>query len=216
MELSRRHPFCILVIAAAFCPAVSGAVTKHLGTLGSASVPTSYQTATAGQGTEFIDFDNDGFNLAAHTFTPIPINHYALQRVQLLQLDARSVGGEPWAHSPPNGAWHTGFSTAITTPYSFVFSVPVASFGLFANDVEGSVSVSVTTTTGTQSFVLPVQGGASITRFHGFTSPTNTIRRIDFFSTDYHIVDDVRFGYVPEPASLISAAAMGLLVMRRR
>lgn len=192
-----------LVVAAALSPlastpALSATVTQYLGGNGSGSVDAGFAAATSTHVKEFINFDGDGFDwLAAHTFTPIPSNHYAAQGVTLLGLDARSVDGQPWAHSPPIGAWQTGFS-APPGPYSFVFAQPVSSFGLFANDVEGSVTVTVHVVGGTESFTLPSQGSAGTTRFHGFVANGNPIGRIDFFSYDYHIIDDIQFGRSPD------------------
>lgn len=156
---------------------------------------------------EFIDFDGDGFDgLAAHTFTPIPTDHYAAQGVTLLGLDARSVNGQPWSHSPPIGAWQTGFS-APANPYSFVFDQPMASFGMFGNDVEGPVGVMVHLDGGgTESFTVPAQGGANITTFFGFAAADNVITRIDFNSGDYHIIDDIQFGRIDTVDPVISGA----------
>lgn len=170
-------------------------VTQYTGTAGDASVEAGFAAATSEHVKEFIDFDGDGFDgLAAHTFTPIPSNHYASQGVTLLGLDARSVGTQPWAHSPPIGAWQTGFSNP-TNPYSFVFDQPIASFGMFGNDVEGAIAVTVHLDGGgTESFTVPAQGGASITTFFGFAAAASVITRIDFDSPDYHIIDDIQFG----------------------
>jgi hypothetical protein len=142
---------------------------------------------------ESIDFDGDGFDsLAPHTFVPIPSDTYAALGVELVALDARSVGTNLWTHSPPIGAWQTGFSSP-PGPYSFVFDQPVASFGLFANDVEGAVTVTVHTNEGIETFNLPSQGGAAVSTFHGYVAVGNAINRIDFSSGDFHIIDDVQF-----------------------
>jgi hypothetical protein len=139
--------------------------------------------------------------------------------VTLLNLDARSVGTTAWAHSPPIGAWHTSFSANITTPYSFVFTTPVASFGMFTNDVEGPIFVTVYRAAGNQSFTIPVvspNDAAIMTQFHGFAAGSNEITRIDFLSGDYHIIDDVQFGYVPEPATGAVLLCATLAIARRR
>jgi len=184
----------VLILGAPASATASGSVTQYLGSLGSSTVDPGFAAATATYTKEFIDFDADGFDgLAPHAFTPIPSTHYSAQGVTLLGLDARSVDGQPWAHSPPIGAWQTGFSSP-PGPYSFVFAEPVASFGMFANDVEAPVTVTVHLGSGTESFTLPFQGGADITRFHGFVAATNEITQIDFSSADYHIIDDVQFG----------------------
>jgi hypothetical protein len=211
---------CLATTVVACATSASGAIIQYMGAVGSPAVDPVFDSATASHVKQFIDFDDDGFDLAPHAYTPIPPDHYALLGVTLLNLDARSVGTEPWAHSPPIGAWHTGFSNPITTPYSFVFTQPVASFGMFANDVEGTISVTVLNA-GTSTFTIPFQGGADIVRFHGFVADSNVIQRIDFMSTDYHIIDDVQFGSViviPEPASgcLLLCGALTFAVRRGR
>ena len=189
----------------ALAAGTAGAVTQYNGVLGSAEVAPGFIAATATHAMQHIDFDDDGFIFGSKAYTPIPPDHYLAQGVTLLNLDARDVGTLPWAHSPPIGAWHTGFGAPITTPYSFVFTRPVASFGMFFNDVEAPIAVAVqlTLTTGVKTFTIPIQGSAHIGQFHGFSDDLNVIQRIDFTTTDYHLIDDVRFGYVPEPASLL-------------
>ena len=172
-------------------------VTGHLGAPGDAAVEAGFAAATADHSKERIDFDGDGFDgLAAHTFTPIPSDHYRSQGVTLTALDARSVGGQSWAHSPPIGAWQTGFS-GPARPYSFTFDQPVASFGMFANDVEGAVTATVHLTDGRREFfTVPAGGGADTGRFVGFTAAADVIERIELASHDYHIIDDVEFGRI--------------------
>ncbi len=182
-----------LVVSASAGPAVQ----QYLGTLNSAAVDPGFEAASSSHAKQFIDFDGDGFSLAPHTFTPIPPDHYAAQGITLRNLDVRSVGANPWSHSPPNGAWQTGFS-GPTRPYIFEFAEPVASFGLFANDVEGEVTVTVHLTSSSETFTLPFQGGAATTRFHGFVATGNVIQSIEFASSDYHIIDDVQFGRVTD------------------
>ncbi len=175
--------------------------TQHIGTPGvgpAAVVDPDYAAATAGQTVEFIDFDGDGFDyLAPNTFTPIPSDTYAAQGVTLLGLDARSVlVSSNWTHSVPIGAWQTGFSSP-TDPYSFVFDTPVASFGMFGNDIEGNIEVTVHLVGGgTDTFVVARQATLPNSTFLGYTADSNVITSIDFYSGDYHIIDDVRFGRI--------------------
>jgi hypothetical protein len=77
--------------------------------------------------------------------------------------------------------------------------------------------VTLHTLSGNQSFTIATQGGADIGQFHGLASDANVITGIDFFSSDYHIIDDVQFGYVPEPGTAC-VALLGIagLVLRRR
>jgi hypothetical protein len=187
--------------------------TQYLGTLGSPDVPAAFATATATHQSQLIDFDDDGFDLGPTGFSPIPQDHYASLGVTVLGLDARTVGTQPWAHSPPIGAWQTDFyNHPSALPYSFVFAQPVASFGMFANDVEQVIRVTVQLTTGTERFTIPVQGGANVGRFHGFVADSNVIQRIDFATADYHIIDDVRFGRVSSvPVPLPASAYLGAL-----
>lgn len=141
---------------------------------------------------------------------------YASLGVTMHNLDARYFTSN-WTHSLPIGLWHSGFSAPITTPYSFVFASPVASFGIFANDVEAPISVTVHTTSGTEPFVIATQGGSDLTQFHGFSATTNMINRIDFLSSDYHMVDDVQFGFVPEPTCItVLGCVVAFAVARRR
>jgi hypothetical protein len=163
------------------------------------SVDPAFAGATAGQTKEFIDFDSDDLV----SFGAIPSDKYAAQGISLVGLDARDVSPNPWTHSPPFGAQQAGYNTAsFTGSYSFVFTEPVASVGLFANDVE-AVSVSVVVHTeggGTQSFELPTPAGptgASITNFYGFVASENAIEQVDFSSLNLHVIDDVQFGQVP-------------------
>jgi hypothetical protein len=198
----------------------AASVTAYNGQLGQSPAPIdpAFVAATADHAKKFIDFDGDGFDdLQPHTFRPIPSDHYAALGVTLLNLDARSVDSQPWAHSPPIGAWHTGFSLPITTPYSFVFDEPIASFGLFANDLEASMGVNVSLVGGAvEHFNIGFQGNAGIEQFHGYVAPTNSIVRLDFLSTDYHIIDDVQIGrVVPEPATAL-AMTFALILLGRR
>ena len=176
-------------------------VVQHIGDprIGPAAVvDPDFAALTTGQAFEFIDFDGDGFDsLAPNRFTPIPSGTYAAQGVTLLGLDARSVlVSSNWTHSPPIGAWQTGFSTP-TDPYSFVFDEPVASFGLFGSDIEGNIAVTVHLSGGgTDSFIVPRLANQPNSTFFGYTADGNAITRIDFYSSDYHIIDDVRFGRV--------------------
>jgi len=89
-------------------------VIVYTGALGSSAVDPAFAAATASQTKQTIDFDGDGFVLAPNAFTPISSNYYSSQGVTLLNLDARSVGSNPWAHSLPIGAWHTGFRAFFT------------------------------------------------------------------------------------------------------
>lgn len=169
-------------------------VTQHIGPSGNPSVPASYATASAGQPTSTVDFDGDGFDgLAPHTFTPIPPDHYASLGLRLVGLDARSVGSQPWAHSPPIGAWQTGFSLPAQ-PYRFEFATPVSSVGWFANDVEGAIGVTVLLSGGGREFFTIAATGNAATGFHGFTAAANVITAVELHSFDYHIIDDLRFG----------------------
>jgi hypothetical protein len=188
-------------IVVALATTSAQAISQFAGTLGSTQVDPSFAAATAAHAKHLIDFDQDGFVLSPHAFTPIQPDHYSELGVTLLNLDARSVGELPWAHSPPIGAWHTGFDASINEPYSFVFASPVASFGLFANDVEAPIVVTVHSQNGSKTFEIPFQGGAELGRFVGYVADANEIQRIDFATTDYHLIDDVQFGYLPEPAA---------------
>lgn len=201
---------------------VAGSVTQHFGVIAnpvaSPQVAQSFVQTTSHHRKERIDFEDGNFNMSP--FGPavvIPTNHYAGRGVQLLNLEARDVTGSGWTHDPPVVAWHTGFPAPLTVPYSFEFIAPVASFGAFLTDVDAGLFMTVTTTAGQEGFVASAQGGSSFTRFHGFTADTNLIRRVDIFSTDYHLIDDVQFGFVPEPGSILVFAAMiGVLKCRRR
>jgi hypothetical protein len=118
--------------------------------------------------------------------------------VTLLGLDARSVGSSPWAHSLPIGAWQTGFSNP-PDPYSFVFANPVASFRMFLNALTSDLIARVHLVGGGVEWfaVSPSGGSADISRFAGFVASTNAITRIDFYSSNYQILDDVEFGVLP-------------------
>ena len=206
----RLPPATVAALLVAITSAGADSVTRYDGVLGSPAVPAAFTNATACQSKQFIDFDNDGFVLPTNGSTPIPSNYYASQGVTLLNLAARSVGTSPWSHSPPIGAWHTGFDAPITTPYSFVFASPVASVGMFFNDLELRLNVTLhLVAQDDQTFSIAPQGGANVGQFHGFAASSNVIQSIDFFSTDYHIIDDVQFGaFVPLPATLPAGAAL--------
>ncbi len=177
-------------------------VTPHLGPDGAADVEATYAAATAGQTLQTIDFDGDGFDtLAPHTFMAIPTDHYADLGVQLIGLDARSVGTQPWSHSPPIGAWQAGFNSHPAQPYSLVFADPVASVGFFAHDVEGQIIATVQLTDGHREFFRVPAQQADGGRFIGVTAADDVIASVEFDSADFHIIDDVRFGRIDPPAS---------------
>lgn len=234
--ITRKARFCALVgigLVAAMtgsawaddeADSISGAATvsRYDGQISNPGVTPSispaFAAATASHVKVLIDFDNDGFDdLPDHQYRPIPSYYYDSLGVSLSNLDARSVDGQSWSHSPPIAAWHTGFDHAITTPYSFTFNAPVASFGLFIHDLESSLNVTLHTLSGNQFYTIATQGSANIGQFHGFASDANVITGIDFFSGDYHIIDDVQFGYVPEPgcACMALLGIAGLVVRRR-
>src|SRR5262245_49470013 len=133
MHHGKSFRLTVSFVVVALTASYAQAITQFAGVLGSSAVDPSFAAATATHAKHLIDFDEDGFVLSPHSFTPIQPDHYSALGVTLLNLDARSVGELLWAHSPPIGAWHTGFSATINDPYSFVFASPVASFGLFAN-----------------------------------------------------------------------------------
>jgi hypothetical protein len=193
------------------------AVTQYNGALNNPAVDPAFAVATAAHFKQFIDFDDDGYVFIPNVPTPILPYQYLSQGVILENLDAKYVGNQPWTHSPPWGAWHSGFDSPITTPYSFIFTNPVASFGMFSNDVEATINVTVVNGT-TQNFTIPFQGGADVTQFHGFVAPGNLIQRIDFTSLDYHNIDDVQFGYVyvPEPTGIVAFLPLLTVVLARR
>ena len=198
----------------------AGVVQLYNGAVGELSVDSGFAAATASQAKESIDFDNDGFVFTSNVAT-IPADCYWAKGVTLLNLEARKYPSNEtsWTHSPPVGAWHTGFPDSITTPYSFVFTQPVASVGMFANDLEASLTATVYFATGTETFLIPASGGASISQFHGFVTGRNIIHRIDFTTVDYHGIDDIQFGHVvPEPGTLVLlfAGVMALLARGRR
>ena len=176
------------------------ATTSFIGEDNTSSVDAGFVAATAGQAKELIDFDGDGFDhLAAHTFTAIAPDHYAAEGVTMLGLDARSVGTQPWANSPPIGAWQQGFGQHSAEPYSFVLAEPVASFGLFLSDVEGSGPMAtVHLADGRREFVaIPRSGNFGGARFVGVTAADDVITRVDIDSFgDFHIIDDVQFGRI--------------------
>lgn len=175
-------------------------VTGYLGPDGVATIDPAFAAATASQTKQLIDFDGDGFDsLAPHTFTPIPsATYHAALGVTLLNLDARSVGAQPWSHSPPIGAWQTNFSQTPAPTYSFVFDDPVASFDMFANVVQADMTFVVHLTNGLSDlFYRPyTDGSANITRFIGFAAASNVITRVDVHAFNHHIIDDVQFGRV--------------------
>ncbi len=171
-------------------------VTQHLGDVDSPDIAAGFTAATGSHSIELIDFDGDGFDgLSPGTFTPVPTDHYATQGVTVLGLDAVRPFDPGWTHSPPIAVWATGFNSAPIQPFSLLFAQPVASVGFFANDVESQVTVTVHMSGGgTETFTMPAQGGAAVTRFHGFTTDQNAIERIDFDSTDWYMIDDLRIG----------------------
>ncbi len=174
--------------------------TSYIGPDNTSTVEAGFVAATAGQEKQFIDFDGDGFDhLAAHTYTAIAPDHYAAQGVTLLGLDARSVGTQPWANSPPIGAWQQGFSQHSAESYSFVLDEPVASFGLFLSDVEGrGPMATVHLADGRREFLaIPRSLGFGGARFVGVTAAEDLITRVDIDSFgDFHIIDDVQFGRI--------------------
>ncbi|MHB1034063.1 MAG: PEP-CTERM sorting domain-containing protein [Pirellulales bacterium] len=194
-------------------PAVPS-VWQYNGIPGNAAVDSRFAAATANHRKEYIDFDNDGFLFGSKGWTPIPPNQYAAQGVTLLNLDARDFSGTTWTHSLPVGAWHTGFPQDITTPYSFVFLQPVASFGMFADDLEGPLGVTVSLTTGSRTFTIPRQD-SDLTQFYGFVADSNAIQRLDFSTFDYHVVDSIQFGRapVPEPGTMALAIFGGMSLL---
>jgi quinohemoprotein amine dehydrogenase alpha subunit-like protein len=188
--------------------------TSYIGPDNTPTVEAGFAAATAAQTKQFIDFDGDGFDhLAAHTYTAIAPDHYAAQGVTLLGLDARSVGTQRWANSPPIGAWQQGFNQHSAESYSFVLDEPVASFGLFLSDVEGpDPMVTVHLDDGRREFLaIPRSLGYGGARFAGVTAQGDVITRVDIDSFgDFHIIDDVQFGRIDagdELAPTISIAA---------
>ena len=172
----------------------AGRVAKHVGAVGDAHVDAGFVAATAGQTVETIDFDGDGLS----SFGLIPPSTYAAQGVTMAGLDGRDVTPNNWSHSPPFGAEAAGYNTpTFTGAYSFTFARPVASFGLFANDVEGSVYFTVHLDDATTQLFVSCRGdpgGANVTNFFGLYRAGNTIVSIDVDSADLHIIDDVRIG----------------------
>jgi hypothetical protein len=181
----------VVTVIVASLAIIANAQTIQLfnGTIAStanATVPPAFAAATSAQTKKFIDFDGDGF-IFGPTPTIIPSNYYASLGVTLLNLDARNVGSNPWTHSPSVGAWHTGFSSAITTPYSFIFDQPIASFGMFANGLEDTLTIKVYSNSGTLAFTINPSGEATNSQFHGLVGKGNMIQRLDFICNDYHI-----------------------------
>jgi hypothetical protein len=193
-----------VVLALALVPLTAGPVAafetvdQFIGADGVGTVEPGFEAATASHDKEFIDFEGDGWEpLPDHTFVPLPPDFYASQGITMVGLDIRDVAMSPFSHSPPIGAWQTGFNSNPAGSYSFIFSQPVASFAMFANDIEG-LPVNVTIHQGAESQIFQIPTGTM--RFHGFLAGSNVITQIDVGATgDFHIIDDLQFGRIPGP-----------------
>ena len=185
-------------------------VTQNLGTTGLAQ----FQTATAGQQFDTINFDGLGFSDAQ----PIT-DQYAALGVTFTGIEARNTND--FTHSPPTGAQQTGYdTTGFTGDLTIDFTVSVASFGLYLNDNEADTRVRVTVDGGEVAALgvpRPAGAGGGLSTFYGFTAPTNSITRIAIDSPgDLFILDDLRFGRIPvtpvdtiDPTAAVTVPADG-------
>src|SRR5262245_37208938 len=108
-----RYATVVVVVAAAVIVLSAAAdsvnsIVKYTGQLGNPAADPAFAAATSNHVKQHIDFDDDGFVLISDR-APIPTDHYAALGVGLVNLEVRTVLNPLWTHSPPIGAWHTGF-----------------------------------------------------------------------------------------------------------
>lgn len=148
-------------------------------------------------------------------------NQYSGQGITFANIGNADVRASlrPWSISPLHvldvneSSEFGGIGTIMT------FSAPVRTFGFFYFDSQFSSTVSLSDSSNASLGTYALQGASPfVWRFFGVISTSADIStaRVDIHPNDYVVLDNVSFGTVPEPATILALAGGLSVALRRR